>query len=84
MVHAGVLMHSLPEIIAMNSKPRRGEDAFSRHCSYSGDTEAGVVLHSAKQRSTAFLSPDKAKRFLAAWFGTNSEVVRDNLVESYF
>jgi hypothetical protein len=62
----------------------RAETETSRHCSYSGDTESGVVLHSAKQRSTVFLAPAKAKAFLAAWFGTNSAESHDRLVESYF
>lgn len=61
------------------------ESETSRHCSYSGDVESGLVLHSAKQRSTVFLSNKATVRaFLAAWFGTNSAVSRDALVERYF
>jgi len=61
------------------------ETETSRRCSYSGDSIKGVVLHSAKQRSTVFLRPGPAaKQFIAKWFGTNSETVRNTIVESYF
>lgn len=60
------------------------ESETSRHCSYAGDAESGVVLHSAKQRSTVFLNGANARAFLAAWFGTNSAEKHDELVESYF
>ncbi len=80
-------MHSLSGIRAMNEKAVRrakAETETSRHCSFAGDTESGVVLHSAKQRSTIFLAPRRAKLFLVRWFGTNSDEARDRIVESYF
>jgi len=83
-------MHCLSDIARANrnavERARRGaaESETSRHCSYSGDSENGVVLHSAKQRSTVFLKPWQAKLFLAAWLGKNSAEAHDKLVESYF
>ena len=82
-------MHSLKGIIRMNNDAARKavkvEDNHNRHCSYSGDVENGLVLHSAKLRNTVFVSAGAhAKKFLAGWFGTNSAEKRDSLVESYF
>lgn len=83
-------MYGLSEISRMNrnaeARAARGaaESETSRHCSYSGDSVEGVVLHSAKQRSTVFLPPLAAKIFLAMWLGTNSQAKRDMLAESYF
>lgn len=83
-------MHSLEGIVAMNAaavrraKRSAAETETSRRCSFAGDAQNGVVLHSAKQRSTKFLSKASARIFLAEWFGTNSQTVRDRLVESYF
>jgi hypothetical protein len=83
-------MHCLSDIARANrnavERARRGaaESETSRHCSYAGDSAEGVVLHSAKQRSTVFLPPSKAKIFLALWLGTNSQAKHDLLVESYF
>ena len=84
-------MHSLEGITAMNAaavrKAKRGaaETETSRHCSFSGDRDAGVVLHSAKQRSTVFVSKGPAAAcFLMQWHATNSAEVRDRIVETYF
>ena len=60
------------------------ETETTRHCSYARGPAGGVVLHSAKQRSTAFLTATKARDFLVSWFATNSATKRDRLVESYF
>ena len=61
------------------------EDNFSRACSYCGDAETGIVLHSALRRNTGFLKPGaQSKRFLVKWFGTNSQEKRNEIVESYF
>ncbi len=71
----------------MNRKAVRrsqAETETSRHCSFAGDKDTGVILHSAKKRSTSFLAPHGAKQFLAKWYGTNSAEARDRLVESYF
>lgn len=83
-------MDSLENIIRKNSKAalksaqRTAETETTRHCSYSGDPQKGIVLHSAKLRSTAFIRGLTAKQFLASWLGTNSADKRDALVESYF
>lgn len=85
-------MHSLSTLGKLNEKREADfrkrvaiEGTFNRHCSYSGDVESGVVLHSAKRRSTAFVSAgDRAKAFLVKWFGTNSAEARDEIVEAYF
>lgn len=81
-------MNGLAEIITANEravKTRKVETETSRHCSYAGDVENGIVLHSAKQRSTVYLKKGRGSRlFLAAWFGTNSAEKRDALIENYF
>jgi hypothetical protein len=67
----------------------RVEDNHNRHCSFSGDSRSGVVLHSAKHRATVFLpGSDKPSRqaalFVARWWSTTDQGQRDKLVESYF
>jgi hypothetical protein len=59
------------------------ETETTRHCSICR-SHAGVVLHSAKQRSTVFLSGSPAKRFLAKWKACRALSSRDHLVESFF
>jgi len=79
-------MYALNTIIAINAKAAsapKHETETTRHCSYC-QSRAGIVLHSAKQRSTAFIEGAAAKRFLAGWLSTNSATKRDALVESYF
>lgn len=70
----------------MNNKAAvKAENNFDRHCSFSGNSEDGVVLHSAKLRNTVFLSAGaRASDFLRRWWSTNSQERRDALVESYF
>jgi len=88
-------MHSLAGIHKINNEAvakakalregKLGESETARHCSYAGDVDSGIVLHSAKNRSTAFVAKGaKSRAFLATWFGTNSAQKRDELVESYF
>ena len=78
-------MYALEVLVSMNARVSApAEDAYSRHCSYH-ETKQGIVLHSAILRSTAMITkPAERKVFLASWFGTNSAVKRDALVESYF
>lgn len=81
-------MHSLEGIVKMNrlavEKSMR-EDNFSRHCSYAGSAQGGVVLHSAKRRNTVFLAAGRpAAAFIASWWSVNSQEQRDRLVEGYF
>jgi hypothetical protein len=84
-------MHSLAGIKALNANAVKrwksgaaAETETSRHCSYQGDPETGIVLHSAKLRNTAFIIGKKAKLFLTQWFSTNSAEKRDKIVESFF
>ena len=76
-------MYCLEVIVEMNNRPIVVEDNFSRHCSYSGDTKSGIVLHSAKHRNTMFLMPRSAKNFLRRYNSVNSAEARDRLIESY-
>jgi GNAT superfamily N-acetyltransferase len=78
-------MFDLAGIKKMNDEKtrERAEDTFGRQSSYAGSAEKGVVLHSALQRSTAYLSPDKAKTFLAAHEGLDEEAANKH-IESYF
>lgn len=84
-------MWDLQAIRIMNRRSALAEDNFNRHCSYSGDPEHGIVLHSAKQRSTRHLAGNvvnpgnsPAGKFLARWLASNSVEEHDHLVESYF
>lgn len=82
-------MHSLSEIVRMNNKAAakaaRVETNFDRHCSFQGNVDDGIVLHSAKLRNTVFLSPgSRASSFLRQWWSRNSQESRDRLVESFF
>lgn len=66
-------------------KPPVGETETGRHSSFAGDAEQGVILHSAKQRSTQFIGKGApAERFLKAWDQAKTESARDALVESYW
>jgi hypothetical protein len=81
-------MFALNEIVKMNrkaaAKALRVEDNHNRACSYSGDANSGVVLHSAKFRNTMFLRPSIAKRFLVQWNSVNSQEARNHIVERFF
>lgn len=55
-----------------------------RHCSFL-QSKRGIVLHSAKRRSTLFLGgATNVKRFLLAYASKNSVDAQDKLIESYF
>lgn len=79
-------MYSLNIIKKLNGAPLpKHESETTRHCSFAGSVSSGVVLHSAKKRSTVFLSAGKrSERFLVNWFSSNSATKHDALVESYF
>ena len=79
-------MYSLEQINKLNAaavaaKPVESET--SRHCSFVRSSQ-GVVLHSAKQRSTAFLDGNEAAKFLRMAARNRSPERRDKLIESYF
>lgn len=80
-------MYSLNTIHRINaqaaSAPAR-ETETTRRCSYCEQPDGAVILHSARQRSTAYLNPEQGKRFLAEWLSTNSQEKKDFLVETYF
>lgn len=65
-------------------RPFVGESETGRHSSFVGDADRGVVLHSAKQRSTVFLNPERAKDFLAEVSGAKTPEQKDSAIESYF
>jgi len=81
-------MHSLNEIIVINdraaAKAVKVEDNHNRACSFQGDANNGIILHSAKFRNTVFLYPRQAKNFLRRWFSLNSDEAHNHLVESFF
>ncbi len=80
-------MRDLNWIIKSNERAARVkvEDNHNRECSFNGDALNGIVLHSALRRNTGFLKPGaQSKRFLAKWYGTNSQDKRNEIVESYF
>lgn len=79
-------MYSLSIIKKLNGAPLpKHETETTRHCSFAGTLTKGFVLHSAKKRSTVFVSAGRcAKEFLTQWHDTNSATKRDALVESYF
>ena len=60
------------------------EDNHSRECSWQGDPQHGVVVHSAKFRNTVFIMGGKAKRFIAAWWSTNNQEQRNHMAEALF
>ena len=76
-------LHTLAKINARAATAPRAETETTRHCSFCASRQ-GIVLHSARQRSTAFISGAAGKRFLAGWLSTNSATKRDALVEAYF
>lgn len=79
-------MYSLSIIKQLNATPRpKHESETTRHCSFSGTAQKGIVLHSAKKRSAVFLAAGTpAREFLACWHSTNSAIRRDAYVEAYF
>jgi hypothetical protein len=82
-------MYALSTLAGLNfrraSAQIRKENETNRECSYAGNVDDGIVLHSAKKRSTVFVGAGvPSKTFLAKWFGTNSQEQRNSLVESYF
>lgn len=79
-------MHSLQGIIAMNNNACRVkvEDNHSRECSWTGDPDHGVVVHSAKFRNTVFIGGARAKRFITAWWSTTDQNKRNHIAEALF
>ena len=79
-------MFDLQTIIHMNEKAARAkpEDNFSRECSWQGDPQHGVVVHSAKFRNTVFIVGGRAKRFIAAWWSTTDQSRRNRIAEALF
>ena len=67
------------------------ESETTRHCSHAVSTrQVGnreirqVVLHSARQRSTALIEGATAARFLVEYQSTNSLTSQDAIIEKYF
>ena len=79
-------MYSLDTIKSLNAKAATApavETETTRHCSFVRSSQ-GVVLHSARQRSTVFLSGNDAAKFLRMAARNRSPARRDALIESYF
>ena len=79
-------MYPLETIQKMNEQAATApaaETETTRHCSFVRSSQ-GVVLHSAKQRSTVFLSGNDAAKFLRMAARNRTPLRRDKLIESYF
>ena len=83
-MHSLDVIHRLNDLAAAQSH-RLPETETTRRCSYTGSETHGYVLHSAKHRSTCFLS--KGTRSHTFWLlklACNSDRQVDKLIESYF
>lgn len=79
-------MYSLETIKKLNAEAATraaAETETTRHCSFVRSAQ-GVVLHSAKQRSTLFIDGLIAARFLRMSARNRMPAARDRLIESYF
>ncbi len=83
-------MHSLEGIKKMNDEEvarqeRAGETETSRLSSYTGDAEAGVVIHSAKNRSTAFIRAGKpSEEFLKNVESAKNDKAKNDVIEKQY
>lgn len=82
-------MHSLEGIKKMNDEEvarqerGRAETETTRASSYAGNDDSGIVLHSAKQRSTTFLRPgETSKEFLKSWKAAKTQEDKNHLLPS--
>ena len=84
----GKYMWDLPTIKQLNEEKLQNldpETETSRQSSYAGNDKMGLVLHSAKQRSTTFIPPGKlAKEFLKTHGALANEKAQDKHIESHF
>ena len=77
-------MYSLEQIKKMNAASITPvETETTRHCSFVRSSQ-GIVLHSAKLRSTCFLDGNEAAKFLRMAARNRTPERRDKLIESYF
>jgi len=79
-------MYSLEQIKKLNAVAATApapENELSRHCSFVRSSQ-GIVLHSAKLRSTCFLDGNEAAKFLRMAARNRTPERRDKLIESYF
>lgn len=81
------VIHSQNSDAALAKRRALKQACLTRDCSHV-DSRAGVVLHSAAQRSTVFLSGNSARTFRAAALvaqrGPAGQPAYNRLVESYF
>lgn len=79
-------MFDLNTIVHMNEVANRVkvEDNHSRECSWTGDPQHGVIVHSAKFRNTVFLVGGQAKRFITRWWSTTDQNRRNHMAEALF
>ncbi len=66
------------------SAPRAPEDEFSRHSSFVEAPKGGVILHSAKLRSTGYLNAEEAKAFREEIDSAPTQKAKDRIIESHF
>lgn len=88
-------MHGINTLKALNEaayiarqkaalKNGSAENETNRRSSFV-ESRGGIVIHSAKRRSTAFIGGARnVKNFLAKIWGTNSLDRRDEIIEGYF
>ena len=79
-------MYSLDTLKKMNADAvtrATAETETTRHCSFVRSSQ-GVVLHSARQRSTVFLSGNDAAKFLRMSARNRTPARRDAIIEAYF
>ena len=79
-------MYSLEQIKKLNAAAATApapENELSRRCSFVRSSQ-GIVLHSAKLRSTCFLDGNEAAKFLRMAARNRTPERRDKLIESYF
>lgn len=79
-------MYSIEQIKKMNAAAATTpapENETTRHCSFVRSSQ-GIVLHSAKLRSTVFIDGNEAAKFLRMAARNRTPERRDKLIESYF
>ena len=80
-------LNTIHKINAERCKAPSAESTHDRHCSYCvsvNNGKRGIVLHSAKNRSTAYIEGAAATRFLVEIQSTNAFEKRDSIIERYF
>ena len=69
---------------AVKRQRRNAEQETTRLSSFSGEPYSGLILHSAKNRSTVFLLGAAARAFLADYSKAKGKLAKNAVIESYF